>query len=53
MYVYNIFPEVEMLFQHFIWEKTIQTVHKEHEQWQITWRRFNTFQMEAHPNSFA
>lgn len=53
--VYNIFPVLE-IFQHFIWEKkrqTIQIVVKEHKEWQITWRGFNSFQIEAHSNSSA
>lgn len=51
--VYNVFPELEMLFQNFIWKKKIQIMLKEHKQLQITWTSFNTFQMEAYPNSLA
>lgn len=54
--VSNTFLELETLFQNFIWKKIItriQIVLKEHQQLQITWRRFNTFQIEAYTNSWG
>ena len=54
-----MFPELEMLFQHFISgkkkrkKKHIQIALKGHKQLQITWRRLKAFQTGAHPNNFA